>query len=260
MVRGKGGHKLGRGTQLGVEVRAGTQSSQRAGIPFTFLPATLSEQIGIPSGAGHSPQNVNHPHHFSLALPRTRYGCRVLGAVGWRVGAEDLLDGGRGPSTCLPDLWGLVPPQLNQVPPTSAPNTKGSAEGSRSSLRHRHRSERANSPLPTIPKRPDRCRGRRDLKLPDCPRPPPKSKSTLQVRETGFIRKLLLPPSARTQNPPLPSGARGEHTAPTSPQPSTVILPRGPRSRATSQLTGAAAQAACHVGPGPGLQDWGVDR
>lgn len=39
----RGGHRLGRGTQLQVELRAETQPRDGAGITFTFLPATPSE-------------------------------------------------------------------------------------------------------------------------------------------------------------------------------------------------------------------------
>lgn len=68
---GRGGHRLERGTQLGVELRAGLSSLEKAGITFTFLPATLSGQIGTPSEAGYAPKNVNHPDNFSLVLPGT---------------------------------------------------------------------------------------------------------------------------------------------------------------------------------------------
>lgn len=99
--------------------------------------------------------------------------------------------------------------------------------------------------------------GRRILSPPDCP---PKPKTTLQVREASFIRKLL-PPNEHAEYALALLEARGEHSphlAPTKQCHTTLrARPRGPLSRATSQSKGAAARAACHVGPGSGLRDWG---
>ena len=90
---------------------------------------------------------------------------------------------------------------------------------------------------------------------------PPKSKRTLQVQGASFTRKPL-PPSARAQNPWLPSFEPRANTAPTSPRPSSTPVPQRPTRVGQGvapprRALGEAVLAACHVGPGPELRDWG---
>lgn len=136
------------------------------------------------------------------------------------------------------------------------PTPRALGKGSFTSLHLR--STRANSSsLPTIRERPNRCRGRGGgpLAVPPNPRGLSKSKGPVSQEkpcpQAPAPRIRRCPPlnPGRTQPPPLPDQA-----APPVPQrPTRVGQGVAPPRRAL----GEAVLAACHVGPGPGLRDWG---